>query len=231
MQTRITGYQDIGQNWRSNSASPNLRTAEVEHRSSLDGGRVLRTLVSRSTVNNNRSKHIAAQVGQFVATLFIVWGIFHIFFGMGLGGLCLFLIGWILLRAAKASYPKIPSAKILSPLCVGEVMRRDCETVSASLDLQAFVNRYVLRTRKRYYFVAENDMPAGLISTEQVKNIPCEQWPTKTVSQVMSTLDDIQIVNPQMPIAKAYETMVCENLNQLPVASNHELAGIITRDD
>lgn len=197
----------------------------------LDGGRVLRAIVWRITGNMNRSTRIAARVGEFVAVFFIVWGVFQFFFGAGFGGLWLALIGWFLLNAAKASYAKIPVTKMLSPLCVGEVMRRDCDTVPGEIDLQTFVNRHLLKTRNRCYFVTKDNWPAGMISREQVKEIPCAEWPTKTVSQVMSSLDDFQIVPPQMPVAKAYETMMTAEVSQLPVASNDQLAGIITRDD
>jgi Zn-dependent protease/predicted transcriptional regulator len=197
----------------------------------LDGGRVLRAIIWRVTGNVNRSTRTAARIGEFVAIFFIVWGVLQFLFGVSFGGLWLALIGWFLLNAAKASYAKIPVTKILSPLCVGEVMRRDCDTVSGDIDLQAFVNRHLLKTRNRYYFVTENNRPAGMISAQQVKKIPCAEWSTKTVGQVMSTLDDLEIVAPQMPVAKAYETMMNAEVNQLPVGCNDQLAGIITRDD
>lgn len=197
----------------------------------MDGSRVLRAVMWRITGNRNGSKSVASHVGQFVATFFIGWGVFQVFFGMGFGGLWLALIGWFLLTAAKASYLKSPDAKILSPLCVGEIMRRDCDSVSADIDLQTFVNRHLLKTRNRYYFVTKKDRPVGIISTEQVKKTPREKWETKTVGQVMSTLDDFQIIAPQIPVAKAYEAMVSAEVNQLPVASNDHLTGIITRDD
>lgn len=197
----------------------------------LDGGRVLRAIIWRITGNVNWSIRIAAHVGQFVATLFIVWGVFQFFFGMGFEGLWLALIGWFLLTAAKASYPKIRCAKILSPLCVGEVMRRDCVEVASDIDLQPFVNRHLLKSRNRYYFVIKNNRHAGVITREQVKKIPSAEWSTKTVGQVMSTLDDFQIVAPQMPVAKAYEAMIDAEVNHLPVACNDHVAGIITRDD
>ena len=79
--------------------------------------------------------------------------------------------------------------------------------------------------------MTENNRPAGMISTEQVKKIPCAEWSTKTVGQVMSTLDHFQIVAPQTAVSKAYETMMDAQVNQLPVGSNDQLAGIITRDD
>jgi predicted transcriptional regulator len=150
---------------------------------------------------------------------------------MGFGGLWLAFMGWFLLTAANASYAKTAVTKILSALSLGEVMRRDCDTVSGDMDLQAFVNRHLLNTRKRYYFVTENNRPAGMISKEQVKKIPCSEWSSKTVGQVMSTLDNFQIVPPQMAVTTAYENMISSEVEELPVASNDHLAGIITRED
>ena len=197
----------------------------------MDGGRVLRAIVWRVTGNMNRSTRIAAGAGRFVAAVFIVWGVFQFFFGMGFGGLWMALIGWFLLTAANASYAQTAVTQIISPLCVGEVMRRDCDTISEDVDLQSFVNDHLLKSRKRFYFVTENNRPVGMISTEQVKKVPRAEWANKTVGQVMSTLDDFQIVSPQMSVAKAYESMLNADVNQLPVATKDHLAGIVTRDD
>ena len=67
----------------------------------MDGGRVLRAIIWHITGNMNRSTRVAAHVGQFVATFFIVWGVFQFFFGMGFGGLWLAMIGWFLLTARQ----------------------------------------------------------------------------------------------------------------------------------
>ena len=79
--------------------------------------------------------------------------------------------------------------------------------------------------------MTEKDITVGMISTDQVKKIPCSEWSTRTVGQIMSTLDDSQIIAPQMPVTKAYDAMVSAEINHLPVASNDQLAGIVTRDD
>ena len=197
----------------------------------MDGGRILRAIIWRITDNMNRSTRVAAHVGQFVATFFIVWGVFQLLFGIGFGGVWLALIGWFLLIAANANCTKTPAAMILSPLRVGEVMRCDCDEVSGDMDLQSFVNKHLLKTRNRYYFVTKNNRPSGIISAEQVKKIPYAERESKTVGRVMITLDDLQIIAPQMPVAKAYEAMVNAEIYQLPVASNDRFAGIVTRDD
>lgn len=196
----------------------------------LDGGRVLRAIIWWITGNMNRSTRIAARVGQFVAIFFIVWGVFQFFFGLGFGGLWLALIGWFLLTAASGSYANVAITKVLSGLRVGDVMRRDCETVDGQINLQEFVDEHLLKTGSRCYFVVEDTRLAGMITPHEVKAVPRAEWKLKAVDEVMRTLDDLQIVALETPVIEAFETMIRSDVNQLPVASNNQLTGVITRN-
>ena len=194
-------------------------------------GKVSRARIWQGIGGMNGSKNIAAHIGRFVGTFLIVSGVFQYFFGVGFGGLWLSLIGWFVIAAAQASRPKAPVTRMLSPLCVGAVMRCDCDTVSDDLDLQAFAEKYLRENQNRYYLVTKIDRVTGIIATKQVENIPFVERPFKTVGQVMCTVDDLKIVASQMPVAKAFATMENAELNQLVVASNDQITGIITRDD
>ncbi|MEP6947332.1 MAG: CBS domain-containing protein [Acidobacteriota bacterium] len=198
--------------------------------SPFDGGRVFRAMVWMRSHKKARSKRLAVHISQFIATFFLVWGAFQIL-GGGLNGLWLLLIGAISLTSARGAYESPRDVKIISPLRVDDLMQRDCEIVHGQMDLQVFVNEHLLRTGNQYYFVAENDRLAGMITPAEVMLMRHARLTNKTVGQVMCTLDDFQIVAPQMPIAKVYETMMMAEVDQLPVASDNQLIGIITRDD
>ena len=90
----------------------------------LDGGRVLRAIVWAITKNADRSTGIAARVGQFVAFLFILDGIWQFFSGAGFGGLWIAFIGWFLMDAAKASYAEVEITAALRGLRVSEEIGR-----------------------------------------------------------------------------------------------------------
>jgi Zn-dependent protease len=79
----------------------------------LDGGRVLRAIIWAISGNADRSTRIAARVGQVVALLFILDGIWKYFSGSGLGGLWIAFIGWFLLDAARASYNHVQAMAAL----------------------------------------------------------------------------------------------------------------------
>jgi len=76
----------------------------------LDGGRVLRAIIWAISKDADRSTRIAARVGQVVAVLFILDGIWRYFSGAGFGGLWIAFIGWFLMDAARASYSHVATA-------------------------------------------------------------------------------------------------------------------------
>lgn len=73
----------------------------------LDGGRVLRALIWWITKNADRSTQLASQVGQGVAFIFILLGLYRFFVGANFGGLWIAFIGWFLLDAARGSYAQV----------------------------------------------------------------------------------------------------------------------------
>jgi Zn-dependent protease/CBS domain-containing protein len=196
----------------------------------LDGGRVLRAFVWWITGDMNRSTRIAARVGQFVAVLFIVWGVFQFFSGAGFGSLWLALIGWFLLIAASGSYAQVAITQSLRGLRTSDVMRRDCETVNGRINLQEFVEENLLKMGSRCYFVVEGDRFVGLITLHEVKQVPRDEWGNKTVGDAMRPLEDLQTVAPQTPLSEALETMIRADVNQLPVINRNQLAGVISRN-
>src|ERR1041385_6187039 len=112
----------------------------------LDGGRVLRSIVWRITGNMARSTRIAARIGQFIAGVFIVFGVFRFFIGGVFGGLWLALIGWFLSEAATASYGEIEVSVVLEGARIRDVMSRDYPTIDGNLSLRTLAEEYLLRT-------------------------------------------------------------------------------------
>lgn len=195
----------------------------------LDGGRVLRAVVWWVTGNNVRATRIAAGVGQFVASGFIIWGLFRFFGGAGFGGLWMTLIGWFLLDAARSSAVQLETTESLRGLSVSDVMVQDCPVVDGHTNLQTFADEYLLRTGQRCFIVTGNNRIVGLITTHEVKEVERNKWKFTTIDQVMRPLDELHTVSPDTPLTQALEQMGREDVNQLPVMSNNQLVGIISR--
>src|SRR5215831_2331511 len=194
----------------------------------LDGGRVLRAIAWRLTGNMVRATRIAAGVGQFIAVVFIVFGVLRFFAG-GFGGLWLALIGWFLSQAAAARYAQVEASTVLSGVRVRDVMSADCPTIEGTTNLSAFAEEYLLRTGQRCFVVLENGHQAGLVTVHELKRIELERWPFTSVAQVSIPIDRIRTVAPDTNVTQALEMMVRDDVNQLPVISNGKLAGVISR--
>lgn len=195
----------------------------------LDGGRVLRAVIWWITHKADRSTQLAAQVGQAVAFIFILSGLFRFFVGANFGGLWLAFIGWFLLDASRASYVQVELMAGLRDRRVADIMDRDCPTVEGHFSLQEFVDEYVLRTGRRCFVVVQNGRVAGLVTPHEVKKVERSGWSQASVQSVMRPLGQLRTVAPDTPALQALELMSREDINQLPVVSNGRLEGVFSR--
>lgn len=195
----------------------------------LDGGRVLRAIVWWITGDGDRATGIAARVGQLVAAGFIAWGIFRFFGGAVVGGIWIAFIGWFLLQASSASYAHLVSGTLLRGLRVKDLMATRYPSVEGIMSLQEFVQGHLLRTGQRCFLVTEGGNPIGLITPHEIRETAAECWPSVPVRQIMRPLDKVHCVAPDMTAMDALETMVREDVNQVPVRSAGRFEGIVSR--
>jgi Zn-dependent protease/predicted transcriptional regulator len=196
----------------------------------LDGGRVLRAVIWWITRNADRSTRLASQVGEAVAFMIILLGLFQFFTEHGnFGGLWLAFIGWFLLDAARTSYAQAGLISELRGRRVVDIMDRNCPTVEAHLSLQDFVDAYLLHKGLRGYVVLQNGQMVGLITPHEVKRVPRDLWPQTSVQAVMRPLGQVRTVSPETPALQALQMMGRDDINQLPVVSNGHLEGIFSR--
>lgn len=195
----------------------------------LDGGRVLRAILWWIVGDAKRATTIAARVGQFVAFGMIVFGVLRFFGGAGFGGLWIAFIGWFLLSASRESYAQVAITEGLRGVCVADVMSRDYPTVDGHSNLQTFVEEHLVRTGRRCFVVTFNGHAEGIITPNEVSKVERSRWPYTTVADVMRSLDQVRTVAPGAAVTEALDLMAHEDLNQLPIVADGELAGFISR--
>lgn len=195
----------------------------------LDGGRILRSILWWIIGDPARSTRVAAVIGQFVAFVFIFWGIVRFFSGGSFGGLWITLIGWFLLEAARSSYAQVAITESLRGVKVADVMTNDWPVVDGGMNLEALVEEHLLTTGQRYFVVEQGGEVSGLVTPHEVKTIERPQWKSTTVAKVMRPLKQLHTIGPGTGVTKALEVMGREDLNQLPVVRDGHLEGIISR--
>lgn len=195
----------------------------------MDGGRVLRAIVWWATGNGQKATRVAARIGQAFGWLFIVWGFWQLFTGHGLGSLWIALIGWFLLQASSSTLVTSVAQAALRGLTVGQIMTHDCATIGQNLDLQTFVDSYLLGSAFRCYVVTDGKNPLGVITPHEVRAINRQEWPFKKVTDAMVPMDKLHTITPETPALDALQEMSSEDVNQLPVVDHGSLVGVLSR--
>jgi Zn-dependent protease len=194
----------------------------------LDGGRVLRAVAWWISKSADKATKLAAQIGQGVAILFIVFGLFRFFVGANFGGLWLAFIGWFLLDAARGSYVQLAMTAGLRGHRVSDIMERDCAAVEGYLSLRDFVDEYLLHSSSRCFMVTQEHRIVGFVTANDLKKVSREDWSQTSVQSVMQPITQLRAVPPDMPALKAMELMSRESLNELAVVSDGKVEGIFS---
>jgi CBS domain-containing protein len=196
----------------------------------LDGGRVLRSILWQRSRNLPRATRIASMVGQGVAYLFIVAGVWLIFRGQWGNGMWIAFIGWFLDNAAQSSYREMATKNMLAGHTVREVMTRDCYPLAPAMSLDELVRGHILATGRRCFPVVEDGRLKGLLTLHNVKGVPQARWDSVKVEEVMTPLADLKAIGPDDGLWPAMQEMTEEGVNQLPVIERDQLIGMLGRD-
>lgn len=196
----------------------------------LDGGRVLRSIVWKISGSLRTATRVATIIGQIVAYLFILWGIWQFFAGNFLNGIWIGFIGWFLLNAAQSANSQVMLQSMLRGVKVGDVMNPASMSVPANISLQKLVDDYFLPRGLRSALVMQGDQLAGLITLSDIRHVPREEWPQVPVGHAMIPLDRLHVVSPQQSLNDVLPLMAGRDVNQLPVVQDGRLVGVLSRD-
>ena len=196
----------------------------------LDGGRVLRAILWWRSRNLYRATKIASNVGRGVGFLFIFSGIWLIFSGFLLNGLWLAFIGWFLGNAAAGSYRQLAVQQLLESHLTSEIMTRDCLMVPSDTTILKLVNEYILPSGRHCLVVADSRV-LGLVSLQNIKAVPRDQWASKTVKEVMTPFKELKWVGPDEDLSSVLKILTEQGINQLPVVKDGNIIGMVARDN
>ncbi|BAY84488.1 peptidase M50 [Calothrix parasitica NIES-267] len=199
----------------------------------LDGGRLFRATLWKFTNNLKKATRIASIGGRLLGFGLITWGFLQLFSPVSdfIGGLWLIVIGWFLNNAAESSYQDLVIRSMLEGLRVREVATLNPETVPASLTLQELMDGYFFNRSYQSFPVMENDRPIGLVTLNQVKQIPRDEWNRRTVKNIMLPVGMGITVHLGDKMTQVVEKMRNARTQRLLVTDNGNLQGIISATD
>ncbi|MGZ9140082.1 MAG: CBS domain-containing protein [Nitrospira sp.] len=156
------------------------------------------------------------------------WGLDR--FESWFSGLWLAFIGWFLMNAAQESVVQVSIRSALSGLTAEDVMSRDCPSVSGRMSLAELIQNHVLRTGQRCFTVMDGDRLEGLVTLHHMKATPQERWAQISVEEAMTPVSRVRVVAPDQPLLEVLRLLDSQDVNQVPVAKNGSLLGMITRE-
>lgn len=196
----------------------------------MDGGRVLRSMIWKATGSLQKATQWAANVGQGIAYLMMLIGVWLFFTGFPLDGLWIGFIGLFLLYAAQAEIAQMRLESSVAGVKVGDVMTAAPAVVSPYLSAQEFVDEHLLRTGQRAMPVVddvEGGRLLGIVTLRDVRRLPREQWATTRLGEIMTPLVQLKTVDSSQPLADALPLISKAGVNQLPVVHDGHLVGML----
>jgi Zn-dependent protease/CBS domain-containing protein len=197
----------------------------------LDGGGIFRAAVWGITHNLRRATLIAANLGRFIAYLFIGLGVWQMFAGNLMNGMWIAFIGWFLESAAKGQVQQLALHDTLAGHKVSQAMNRHYTAVPADITLQRLVDVHILGSGLRSFVVKKSNEAVGLLTLHHVKEVPRSAWPTTTSAQAMIPMEQTKRVQPDAELWAALEEMDRDGVNQLPVMADGHIQGMLSRED
>lgn len=196
----------------------------------LDGGRVLRSILWWRTKDLRRATRTASNIGRGFGYLFIFGGIFLIFRGLWLNGLWIIFIGWFLQNAAVGSYRQVALQEVLRGHVASEIMTRDCPSIAPETTIEQLVNQNILAYGIRCFTVSRNNDTIGLITLSNLKSVPRNLWPNRTVQEVMTPIEKMKAVSENEDLSVVLQIMADADINQIPVIEDGKIVGMVARD-
>jgi hypothetical protein len=196
----------------------------------LDGGRVLRALVWKLSGSLRRATQIASISGQLVAFGFIGLGVFSVISGQLWNGLWMIFIGWFLQNAASSAYRQMNLQEALRGVTVSQAMTHDYVHVHALTPLSQLVNEHVLMRGEHNFFITDNTGKRGMLTLRDITGIPRASWRYTTAGQVMKPIETLEHLHPDTALLTALQTMEKTNMQELPVVSDNQMVGTLSRE-
>lgn len=185
----------------------------------MDGGRVLRALLSFSLDRSTATK-VAASIGQFLAIVFVFVGIFY--------NIWLIFIGiFIYLGAGGEAYME-QTKIVLSGYKVRDALMTRFITL-APTDNIAKAIKLLLEGQDQEFLVGDGDNIAGVISKKEIIKAASQFDEKLSVSNVMRR--DFPAFQPDMPLQDVYLKMMTTDHLLCPVFEDGHLLGVLDREN
>jgi Zn-dependent protease/CBS domain-containing protein len=193
----------------------------------LDGGRVLRAFLWKRGRELNEATLLTGRAGQIIALALVIFGLFVAFVrGDVFTGLWTVLVGLFLYDAAAGIIKQINQTDLLT---VGEAMSPPVAIAPDSTVLH-FVDHTLPLYRQTAFLVAKDKQLYGVLTLEDLKKLPREDWNKTKVQDAMRPITTDYFVESDMLLSDAGKLMRDNGIGALGVIdADGNLVGFLQR--
>lgn len=193
----------------------------------LDGGRVLRAIIWKRSGNIRDATRISGFCGQLMSLVLIAFGIYMALapsFRAYFMGLWSVLVGVFLLDAATSVVKSVRE-----PVTAGDAMSLPV-VIEPDLTISRFVDEILPLHRYPSFPVAEGKSLLGILTLEDLKKLPREQWRNRRVRDAMRPVDSSMFVKTSTDMDDASGLMQSNGVGALAVIDESgALVGFLRR--
>lgn len=183
----------------------------------MDGGRVLRSLLSMK-MSRTRATLIAVRIGQVLAVLFVIGGLW-------LGQIVLPVIGIFIFLSASNELKHVRIDEFLNYKTVEEIYR-DQYTVLYEYDPMSYAWDRSKRTLEPYFLVSDvTGHISGYLSKQSIKKAVQAHDMDSFIQAYKST--NIESIDAGMPLKNLYRMFFANQFKILPVYKDGVLVGVV----
>ncbi len=196
----------------------------------LDGGRVLRAIIWRRTGSITDATRLAGICGILIGAMLILFGTYIMIapnwrasqpYFMGVWSI---LVGLFLLDTAARVVRGAHAARVLT---VGDTMSIPV-SIEPDWTVSKLIDEILPLHRQTSFPVALNNRLHGIISLEDLKELPRESWRLTSARDVMRPIGPRFFVAPSVTLESAKELMKRNGIGSLAVVNdNGELIGFL----
>ncbi len=197
----------------------------------LDGGRLFRSIVWFFSKNILKATRIAVILGSVFSFIAMGLGIVIIFYQENIFGIWLIFLGWMLYQAGQSSYSQLVFKETFSGMKVSEVMSTNLETISPDATLEELADSF-LHFKYGAFPVVYGSTTHGLVTLQNMKEVPREKWAFTTVAHILTPLKDTMVIRPNRDAADVMLKMATQDVGRaLVMDESGELVGLLSRTD
>jgi len=189
----------------------------------LDGGRILRALLVQRQKNYDQATRTAIKIGTGISFGLMAYGFVTIFMGSAFGGLWFIIIGWFLQTAAQTYLQQHEISRNLRGLQLQDIMISDFIFIRSNLKIRQVIQNYFnLYHKSEFPILDEDGYLVGSISNKQINtdSVSPEKYYEKPVTEIMSSVEDLVIMNIGDKADEALRQIYQRNKNRVYVCSN-----------